>query len=170
MNKPNQQYQNVFDKISRWLKEASKDEKLSIMNWVHQADEYIKAAEDISVNEYQLSVKDFKRDLLGFYKSLKQDAEQSLYLKSLQEGMWQHLAHMTDQSQVEWSELLEDFNHDGVYQAGEVIGFGQIICQQCQHQIDIHHATTILPCPKCQGKTFTRKGFDLQNDDTDPQS
>ncbi len=160
MNKPNSNYQNVFDKIYLWLQKAKEDELNSIKNWVAKAEEYIQAAEELSVNEYQLSVDNFKRDLLGLYKIDPKDSENSLYLASLQEGMWQHLAHMTDQSQVEWSELVDDFEHDGIYQEGDVIGFGQLVCQNCEHVVDIYHAVTVVPCTECGGTTFTRKAFD----------
>lgn len=156
MAKENPEYQSVFDKVYDWLQQAKKDEVAHIMNWVAKANEYIKAAEDISVNEYQLSVDDFKRDLFGFYSANKQAEPQSLYVKSLKEGMWQHLSHMTDQSQVEWSELVDDFEHDGVYKTGDAIGFGRLECQQCGQSVDILHASTVTSCITCSGNSFIR--------------
>ncbi len=159
MSEYNPGYQNIFDKIYAWLRQAKKDEVQSIMNLVDKADEFITAAEEVSVNEYQLSVDVFKQDLLGFYDNYQAEAEKSWYLKSLQEGMWQHLAKMTDKSQIEWSELVDDFNHDGVYHAGDVIGFGTVICQGCDKETDILHASTLLPCIECGSKNFTRKAI-----------
>ncbi|TRX57358.1 zinc ribbon-containing protein [Thalassomonas sp. M1454] len=157
MAKANPEYQSVFDQIYDWLKQAKKDEVAQIMNWVEKANEYIKAAEAISVNEFQLSVDDFKRDLFGFHHNSQPKQEQSLYLQSVKEGMWQHLADMTDQSQVEWSELLDDFEHDGIYKTGDAIGFGQLECQQCGQSVDILHASTVTSCITCAGNEFKRK-------------
>lgn len=161
MTKPNPNYQSVFDKVYDWMKEAKNEELNSISQWVSKAEEFISAAEALSVNEYQLSVADFKQDLLGFYRQNKEDADNSLYLKSIQEGMWQHLAKMTDQSQVEWAELVDDFEHDGAYQEGDVIGFGQLICQNCAHEVDILHASTVVSCTNCGHTKFSRKAFDV---------
>ena len=165
MNKKNENYQGVFDKIYTWLQQATKDEIKSIMNWVRKAEEVIKAAEHLSVNEYQLSVDDFKRDLVGLYRQSQQQTseefKQSLYVTALQEGMWQHLANMTDLAQIEWSELIDDFNHDGVYHAGDVIGFGTIVCQNCNKHFDILHASTVIPCPDCGATEFTRTSYEV---------
>ncbi len=160
MAKANPEYQSVFDKLYDWLQQAKKDEVLNISNWVAKANEYIKAAEEISVNEYQLSVDDFKRDLFGFHRANSegegQTEQHSLYLRSIKEGMWQHLSHMTDQSQVEWSELLDDFDHDGIYKTGDAIGFGRLECQQCGQTVDILHASTVTSCITCSGNEFKR--------------
>lgn len=165
MSKQNEHYQGVFDKVYAWLQQAKKDEVKSIMNWVSKADDIIKAAEKLSVDEYQLSVDDFKRDLLGFYRHSQQQTsaefKQSLYVATLQEGMWQHLANMTDLAQVEWSELIDDFNHDGVYRTGDVIGFGTIVCQNCNKHFDILHASTVIPCPDCGANDFTRICYEV---------
>lgn len=159
MNKPNSDYQDVFDKIYLWLQKAKQDELNSIKSWVAKAEEVIDAAEELSINEFQLSVDSFKQDLVGLYKLNQQDADNSLYLRSLQEGLWQKLAQMTDQSQVEWSELVDDFSHDGIYHEGDSIGFGQLVCRNCQHEVDIYHAVTIVACTECGSTEFSRKAF-----------
>ncbi|KGJ97181.1 zinc ribbon-containing protein [Thalassotalea sp. ND16A] len=159
MSEKNKEYQSVFDKIYLWLKDAKKSEIQSIQQWVNKADEIITAAEQVSINEYQLSVNSFKQDLLGFYQHNKDDAENSLYLTSISEGMWQHLAKMTDQTQIEWSELVDDFDHDGTYQTGDTIGFGRIQCQGCGRTVDITHASTVVQCPDCGGHEYSRQAF-----------
>ncbi|WP_371188992.1 zinc ribbon-containing protein [Thalassotalea maritima] len=159
MTEQNQQYQGVFDRLSAWLDKAAPDEMHSIRQWVNKAEEFIDAAADVSVNEYQLSVDSFKNDLLGFYRHYQQDAEESLYLDAVQEGMWQHLANMTDTTQVEWQEFLDDIDHDGVYRSGDVIGFGRLSCNGCGRVVDITHASTVIDCPKCGHNTYSRQLF-----------
>lgn len=156
MSKKNTQYQSVFDSVYSWLKKAKPEEMKSIGQWLNKAEEVIQAAEDVSVNEYQLSLTSFKQDLLAFYQHNKNDAQKSLYLKTLGEGMWQHLAQMTDQTQVEWSELIDDFNHDGTYKTGDLIGFGRIVCQDCGRAVDITHASVVIQCPDCGCNDYTR--------------
>ncbi|WP_068547486.1 zinc ribbon-containing protein [Thalassotalea crassostreae] len=155
----NQQYQSLFDKVYLWLKAAKDSEVKSVNQWVNKAEQVLDAAEELSVNEYQLSIKSFKQDLLGFYRHNKNDAKDSLYLTSLGEGMWQHLAKITDQTQIEWTELVDDFDHDGIYRTGDLIGFGQIQCHACSHSFDITHATNLSDCPHCGGSEFSRHSF-----------
>ncbi|NMP16842.1 hypothetical protein [Thalassotalea sp. HSM 43] len=160
MAEKNQQYQSLFDRIGDWLNEAAPNEMNNVKQWVSKAEQLIDAAADVSVNEYQLSIDSFKHDLFGFYRHYQQDAEQSLYLVGLQEGMWQHLANMTDQTQVEWQEFLDDIDHDGVYKSGDLIGFGRIICTNCQHKMDITHACKVIDCPNCGHTSYIRQAFE----------
>jgi hypothetical protein len=74
--------------------------------------------------------------------------------------MWASLANLTDKSQVEWAELVDDFDHDGIYKVGDVIGFGELVCEQCDEKIHIMHASEVAPCAKCGGNTFTRMPLD----------
>ena len=156
----NPQYQGLFDKIYDWLRTASNADKSKVSQWVNKAEEFINAAEQLSVSEYQLSLTNFKQDLLAFYNQQKQDANNSLYLQSINEGMWQQLAHITDQTQIEWSELVDDFEHDGVYHSGDLIGFGRVSCEQCGHIIDITHASKLINCLECGSNKYNRQAFE----------
>ena len=156
----NKAYQGVFDHMYEWLKSAAKEDVKYLNSWVDKVNDYINAAEDVSINNYGLSVESFKHDLLGFYRHYQADTENSLYLDTLGEGMWQHLANMTDQTQIEWQELLDDIEHDGVYKTGDVIGFGRIICNGCGRKVDITHASTVIQCPKCGANEYSRQMFE----------
>ena len=74
--------------------------------------------------------------------------------------MWANLAQLTDKSQVEWAELVDDFEHDGIYKVGDVIGFGELVCQQCNEKVHIMHASEVVACAKCGGESFTRMPLD----------
>jgi len=74
--------------------------------------------------------------------------------------MWASIAHLTDKSQVEWAELVDDFEHDGIYKIGDTIGFGELVCQQCNEKTHIMHASEVVVCVKCGGDTFTRLPLD----------
>ncbi|QDP00846.1 zinc ribbon-containing protein [Thalassotalea sp. PS06] len=156
MSEKHPKYQSFYERMSNWLKEFREEEEKTIENLVEKGEEYLQAAEDLSVNEYQLSLQGFKNDLQQFYQEYKEQANQSVYLKNIREGIWLQLAQMTDKSQVEWTELEEDFQHKGIYHSGELIGFGQLRCVSCGHKIDVLHASKIIPCVKCDGEEFER--------------
>ena len=78
----------------------------------------------------------------------------------LNETFWSNLAQLTDKSQVEWAGLVADFEHDGIYKAGDVIGFGELVCQQCDEKIHIMHVSEVGVCAKCGGDSFTRLPLD----------
>ncbi|WP_394175460.1 zinc ribbon-containing protein [Thalassotalea litorea] len=157
MSEKHPEYQSFYERMSKWLHELREDEGKTFKNLVEKGEEYLQAAEDLSVNEYQLSVQGFKNDLRQFYQEYKQQAEQSPYLKNLREGVWMQLAKMTDKSQVEWSELEDDLEHKGIYHSGELIGFGQLRCINCDHTVVIVHPSKIIPCVKCNAQEFERQ-------------
>ena len=66
------------------------------------------------------------------------------------------MAQITDKSQVEWSELMDDFQHQDGYHVGDYVGFGQLQCQACQHCITYSHANVVTDCIACGGKDFHR--------------
>ncbi|MDN3652562.1 hypothetical protein QWY77_07260 [Thalassotalea ponticola] len=160
MSEKKQHYDSLVERVNDWLGQAAPAEMKSIEQWVEKAEQLLDAAAQVSVTEYQLSIDSFKRDLLGFYHSYQHDAQHSTYLANLQEGMWHHLANLTDQTQIEWAEFVADVEHDGVYKTGDVIGFGQLVCMQCRHVIDICHATEVTDCPKCGHNRFIRQAFE----------
>ncbi len=91
-----------------------------------------------------------------FYKQYQNDAEHSLMLGLLEEQFWQSLSQITDRSQVEWAELTDDFNHQGIYKTGDLIGFGELRCTHCQHTLSFYHLSTVPQCPECGKTAFKR--------------
>ena len=73
--------------------------------------------------------------------------------------MGEHLSQITDRTQVEWAELIDDFQHQGVYYQGEYVGMGRYRCSQCQHSIDYTHPAELLSCSHCGGVQFFRDGL-----------
>lgn len=73
------------------------------------------------------------------------------------DSIWQGLLDITDRTKVEWVELFADLEHQGLYQAGEVIGLGILVCDECGHKTQYNHPTVIIPCTKCGGKGFSRQ-------------
>ena len=101
-------------------------------------------------------VENMKYDLRDFYILNKTQAEHSIYLGLLNEALWDTLAKLTDRSQVEWAEITEDFTHDGIYQSGDFIGFGELACEECDNLFMVSHYIEIIPCTNCGHTRFTR--------------
>ncbi len=79
-----------------------------------------------------------------------------LYYRLIADSIWHGLLEITDRTQVEWKEVFDDLEHQGVYQAGEVIGLGILVCEKCGHREQFNHAQIIEPCTHCQHEEFTR--------------
>jgi len=146
----------VYQNLSDWLDEMKAIQKPRVSELIKQAKLYAKAAEDMSEEKLNQFSSNLKYDLYDFYKQNQSEIKHSTYLGLLNETLWRNLAQLTDKSQVEWAELVEDFEHDGIYKVGDIIGFGELVCLQCNEKLHIMHVSEVSACIKCGGESFTR--------------
>lgn len=150
----------IYQDLNNWLDEMKELQKPKITELVKHAKAYAKAAENMSEEKINQFADNLKHDLHDFYQQNQAEAKHSIYLGLLNETLWSNLAQLTDKSQVEWAELVEDFEHDGVYKTGDIIGFGELVCQQCNEKIHIMHVSEVAACANCGGGSFTRLPLD----------
>ncbi len=156
MNEPKNDLTKFYQQLTTWFNEVKEQQLTSLVEIIEQAKKYLSAAENLPEEKVKQFVDNLKYDLVQFYQQSKNEAQHSVYLGLLNETFWSELAKITDVTQVEWAELVEDFQHDGIYHVGDIIGFGVLVCQQCQYEIEYTHVSEVIPCPKCQHTTFTR--------------
>src|SRR5471032_1028679 len=113
---------------------------------------------DLQIEQLTYSV---RRDLHEFsrqYAANKQvaaveDAEEdSVFMRIIKESLWKELADMTDKTQLEWKEVFKDVNHHGIYHSGEVVGLGNLVCENCHFTLAVYTPEVLSKCPKCSGK------------------
>lgn len=148
--------QDVYQKLQAWLKDTKENEIRSVMELIEQAKSLLVAAEQIPEQQVKQFVANLKYDLADFYQQYQADVKHSVYLDILNESLWANLAQITDKSQVEWAELMGDFQHQDGYHVGDYVGFGQLKCQTCQHSAIYNHASVVTECISCGGKDFQR--------------
>jgi len=160
MAKRKEYLMEIYQDLSNWLDEMKEIQKPRVTELVKRAKSYAKAAENMSEEKVNQFTDNLKHDLHDFYQQNQSQAKHSIYLGLLNETLWSNLAQLTDKSQVEWAELVDDFEHDGIYKAGDIIGFGELVCQQCDEKIHIMHVSEVAVCAKCGGESFTRLPLD----------
>ena len=151
-------FRTHYETLLKNLSDAVQSGPEALKNWAKTLEEYGTAASDLTKDEWALVTAYLKADLKEFEK------ESDSYTDELKHGvlaetLWQRLASITDQSQVEWHGLMQDFEHQGVYDAGEWIGFGDLVCEQCGRTLSITHMQKIEPCAQCGGLHFHRKAL-----------
>jgi len=149
----------TYNHLTHWFDELKSPEVTHIVELIDEAKKWIKSAESIPEEKCQQFLANFKLDLIEFYQQSQSEIQHSLYLSLLKESFWAKLSLVTDQAQVEWAELQEDFEHDGLYKAGDYIGFGEVECLTCHHIQQIHHVALLAPCIKCNSDSFCRKSL-----------
>lgn len=160
MTKNKEYLMDVYQSLSDWLDEMKEIQKPRVNELVNQANLYAKAAEGMTEEKLGQFVDNLKYDLHDFYQQNQTEIKHSIYFDLLNEKMWASLAHLTDKSQVEWAELVDDFEHDGIYNVGDVIGFGELVCQKCEEKTHIMHVCEVVACVNCGGDSFTRLPLD----------
>lgn len=156
MSHSNDYFADIYQKLNAWLSEVKQTQKPHVDEFIKQAKLYANAAETLSEEKLHQFTENLKYDLHDFYQLNRSQAQHSVYLGLLNETLWEQLAKLTDKSQVEWAELIEDFNHDGLYHSGDCIGFGELQCERCDETTTISHFSEINDCVHCGSSSFIR--------------
>ena len=117
--------------------------------------EVLHAASDMTKDEWALITAYVKSDLKEFAEEYEESKSGPFYLM-IANSIWQGLLEITDRTKVEWLELFQDLEHQGIYKAGDVIGLGNLVCEKCGHKTQYNHPTVIEPCSHCGCEAFTR--------------
>lgn len=150
-------FTQVNEKLDLWLAEIKQNELLDIDAFIAQAKQTLLNAEHLSEEKTKQFLINLQNDLADFYQQSLHEAKHSVYLAVMQESIWQKLSDMTDKSQVEWAELSDDFEHQGQYKTGDIIGFGILECQLCHKEHLFTHSAEVSDCVDCGHHGFIRK-------------
>jgi DNA-directed RNA polymerase subunit RPC12/RpoP len=135
-------YQEFVEDLEKRLQESGEVSQEELSKMIDTTQEYLQAASDLSKDDWR---NDYKRAY-----------EESPSMMALKESIWYWLAKLSDQSQLEWHELLGDLQHQGVYHSGELLGLGTLECAECGRKTALWHPTIIEPCEDCKSKRFYR--------------
>ncbi len=152
-------YSGWFNHFRKWLSKTGDNEVANLADFFDRSKKWWGAATELTADELAQASTYLKRDLAMFYRQYEKEFDNSEYIQSIKESVWQELAELTDKSQIEWQELKKDFDHDGIYHAGEWIGMGNIVCQSCHYKLEFNHPETLAPCPQCGNTTFIREAL-----------
>lgn len=158
MSKQKAGYEALFEQVTENLKHSPDEVK----QWVETSENYLDAASDMSKDEWALIAVYLKRDLKEFSENYEQSKEtfpDSPFYRLIADSIWQGLAEITDKTRIEWFETFEELDHQGIFQAGEVIGLGVLECEKCANKTEYNHACIITPCTKCGHDQFTRQSL-----------
>ncbi len=127
-----------------------------LSQFIQRTEAYLEAAGDLTRDEIALISQYVRRDLSQFADA-PGGYKDSAFYAALKESIWGGLLELTDRSQLEWQELLADVSHKGIYRAGDMMGLGVLVCEQCGHRRNVLHPEKLTPCVQCGGESFTRE-------------
>jgi len=142
----------------RWLEHGKEESLEQLVTRGMQAYRFNNEISHQQLSEIEMQL---KIDLSGYAQSvsaLKNNLNEPFKLV-IEDTLWSWLVAITDKSQLEWIELSQDFNFDGQYRSGDIVGLGQFVCQQCNQQLSIYHPQEIGHCVDCDGELFSRAPF-----------
>jgi len=159
MNKVAQYYRELVATLSDKLLSGERD----IDDLVERAREDAKQTGELTEAERDRLFSAVRRDLEEFalsYQESQAELQDSVFMRVIKESIWQRLADITDKTQLEWREVFQDLNHHGVYHSGEVVGLGNLVCENCHFHLAIYSPEVLPLCPKCGHNQFQRKAFE----------
>ena len=161
MGKQKSRYQSLLENLSDWILQSAKQDMLTMLDLVNQAKAYLRAAEDLSLEEIYTLENYLLRDFKAFSQRLSEDVDNSFWWQNTKYEIWQTIAHMSDRSKLEFFEMYEDLAHHGTYRTDELVAIGELICKKCGHSQQITCVQRIQPCVKCAGEVFSRKALSV---------
>jgi rubrerythrin len=159
MNKVAQYYRELVSSLTERLKNGERD----IDELVTSAEKRLYEVGELTRTEVEQVTQAVRRDLEEFarsYKESQDDITDSVFMRVIKESLWQELADITDKTQLEWREVFNDVSHHGVYHSGEVVGLGNLVCEQCHHHLAFYTPEVLPLCPKCGHDQFHRRPFE----------
>ncbi|MCL9782826.1 zinc ribbon-containing protein [Vibrio sp. S4M6] len=145
-------YEHMFKEVLETLKHSPEE----VVRVLETSGKVMHAANDMTKDELALISAYIKSDLKEFSDNYEEGKNGPFYLM-IRDSIWQGLLDITDRTKVEWVELFSDLEHQGLYEAGEIIGLGVLVCENCGHKTEYTHPTEIIPCIKCGKKEFSRQ-------------
>nr|WP_086941191.1 zinc ribbon-containing protein [Thaumasiovibrio occultus] len=153
-------YEAMLEEAKQALQQSPNEFK----KWVETSEEVVKAMSDMTKDELALIKQYLRRDLKEFGENVEKPEPESFKDSQFYQGIvntiWQNLAEITDQTQIEWHEIFADIEHGGVYHAGEIIGLGKLVCEQCGHEEFYYHPQPVSRCIHCDHDHFARYPLD----------
>ncbi|UYA59484.1 YbeL [Pectobacterium sp. F1-1] len=158
MNKLARYYRELMASVTARLNNGERD----LDSLVLSARKTLQEGSELTQKEIEQVIQAVQRDLEEFARSYNESQDEftdSVFMRVIKESLWQELADITDKTQLEWREIFKDVNHHGVYHSGEVVGLGNLVCENCHHHIAFYTPEVLPLCPKCSHDLFHRQPF-----------
>jgi len=159
MNNVTQEYRTTLATLTQRLEQGDRD----VDALVDEAESQLTAKQTLTPAEVNAVMSAVRRDLQEFalsYQESSTGVEDSVFFRVIRESIWKELADITDKSQLEWREVFQDLRHHGVYQSGEVVGLGNLVCEKCGFTRAIYTPESLTRCPECGHDQFQRQPFE----------
>ncbi|AIA70266.1 conserved hypothetical protein [Pectobacterium atrosepticum SCRI1043] len=158
MNKLARYYRELMASVTARLNNGERD----LDSLVLSARKTLQESSELTQKEIEQVIQAVQRDLEEFGRSYSESQDEftdSVFMRVIKESLWQELADITDKTQLEWREIFKDVNHHGVYHSGEVVGLGNLVCENCHYHIAFYTPEVLPLCPKCSHDLFHRQPF-----------
>ncbi|MGL5776666.1 MAG: zinc ribbon-containing protein, partial [Aeromonas veronii] len=131
MDKRQKGYEAFIAELQKQWQETEEFQGERLNRMIAKVQAYLEAASDLTQDELALIAEYVKRDLGNYDEGRKDEqVEESAFMLALKDTAWSWLADVTDRAQVEWRELADELEHKGVYEAGDWVGLGVMVCDQ----------------------------------------
>lgn len=149
-------YDNYLKRFQQWLQDVNDHELKSLQKAFYDFQKELAALGKYSkeqIEDYSYYV---KRDIEEFNRLRKAQKDNDFANEEFNEEWWLALSHLVDKTQLEWSLLLDDFEHNGIYKQGEWVSFGEFQCKACGEVKHITHPSQLSACIECEAIEFHR--------------
>lgn len=110
-----------YESLLKEIVDTVKNSQESLSHAIETSEKVAEAASDMTKDELAIISAYIRADLQEFATNYH-ESQSGHFAVMIMNSVWEGLASITDRSALEWAELAQELEHQGIYQAGEMIG------------------------------------------------
>ncbi|MGO1295981.1 MAG: zinc ribbon-containing protein [Vibrio sp.] len=154
MPKHKSEYETLMQNVVDSLKKSPTE----LHHIIETSKEVLNAASDMTKDEWALLSAYVESDVKEFAESFEESKSGPFYL-TITNSIWQGLMDITDTTKVEWLELTQELEKRGLYEEGDMISLGVLVCEKCGQRTEYTHPSQVIACTACGNRAFHRQSM-----------
>lgn len=154
MPKHKSEYETLMENVVESLKKSPTE----LHQVIETSKDVLHAASDMTKDELALWSAYVESDLKEFAEAFEESKSGPFYL-TITNSLWQGLMDITDKTKIEWLELTHELEKRGLYQTGDMISLGVLVCEKCGQRTEYTHPSTVISCTACGNDAFHRQSI-----------
>ncbi|MFC3022602.1 hypothetical protein ACFODT_01980 [Vibrio zhugei] len=151
-------HKSEYETLMKNVVDSLKKSPTELHQIIETSKEVMHAASDMTKDEWALLSAYVESDIKEFAESFEESKSGPFYL-TVTNSIWQGLMDITDTTKVEWLELTHELEKRGLYEEGDMISLGVLVCEKCGQRTEYTHPSQVIACTACGNRAFHRQSL-----------
>lgn len=154
-------YERMLERVQTFVREVEHETGPALKHAIERARDAATELGELTRDEAERVAYYLRRDLEDAGKHLQGSGEElggwlRFDVELIERTLAELFLQAADRTKVELERLHLEAEAVGEWHSGEITGPGTLQCKNCGHELVMHRATHIPPCPRCGGMDYRR--------------